>query len=380
MRILVVLALISGGCSKLLGISDPIADGADARRGDGAGDPDSSPDDLGPCTPGPGFAAPVAYPLSGTPGLMTTGDFDGDTFQDVAVALGTKILILHGDGSGKLGRTQEIGFAADGLIGGDFDGDGLDDLILWKVGGQSVILRRQDPQHLGAFLEAQPLPASFMHVQQVKAGLLDDGNHVPDLIIQDDVELRVYTADLLFPGTFDKEDLIGMTGDRVIQLADFNNEGKDDIAFLTTDGKVEIAPQVMGTKFGPPAAIATAASSVAAGFGHFGSAATFDLIVATPAGGTMFHQTALGALTTFASQDGAIAGVTGALLEVVDVDGDSRDDIIVGPGIIRQASAGTFAPLAACPMKSSTLFRDLDKNGKPDLLRIVGSTLEVRVQ
>jgi len=382
MRTLVALALLSGGCSKLLGIADPIAggDGVDAGSGDGdGGAPDGSVDELAPCTPPPSFAAPVSYPLSGTPGLMTTGDFDDDGHQDVAVALTSKILILHGDGTGKLGRTQEIAFAADGVLGGNFDGDFVDDLILWTAGGSSVVEHRQDPQNHGSFLAAQPLPGPFGHLQQVKAGFLD-GNSALDVITQDDVELRVYTADLLFVGTLDKEDHIGGTGDRVIQLADFNNAGKDDIAFLTAGGEVQIAPQVNGVMFGPPVTVATPSGFLAAGLGHFDSGTTFDLLVATPAGGTLFHQTTSGSLAPFTSVAGVVAGVTGPVLQVVDVDDDGRDDIVVGAGIIRQSSPGVFAPLAGCPTKSSTLFRDLNNNGKPELLRIVGLNLEVRVQ
>ncbi|HEX2689022.1 MAG TPA: FG-GAP repeat protein [Kofleriaceae bacterium] len=52
MRTLAVLALIPGGCSNLL-------------------------------------APPGVYPLSGTPGLLATGDFDHDGHQDVAIALTT---------------------------------------------------------------------------------------------------------------------------------------------------------------------------------------------------------------------------------------------------------------------------------------------------
>jgi len=380
MRTLVVLALISSGCSKLLGISDPGGKGGpDAPKGDAGDSMDGSSDDLSPCTPPPGFATPVTYPLSGTPALMTTGDFNHDGKQDVAVALTTKILILHGDGSGKLGTPQELPFAATGVIGDDFNEDGFDDLILWTVGGSSVTLGAQDPQNAGTFLTEQPLPGPFSHLQQVKEGLLD-GNAVPDVITQDEVELRVYTADRLFPGTFDKEDLIGMTGDRVIQLADFNNQGRDDIAFYATDGQVKIAPQVNGVMFGTPVGVASPATLSAAGFGHFDAGGTFELVVATPTGGTLFRQTAKGSLATFTQVAGTLADVTGSTLQIADVDGDGLDDIVVGAGIIRQASAGTFAPLAACPTKSSTLFRDLNNNGKPELLRIVGSTLEVRIQ
>jgi VCBS repeat protein len=375
MRMLLALALLSGGCSSLLGIADPVASGdggVDAQPGDG-----SVIDGPPPCIAPPGFAAPESYTLSGTPGLMATGDFDRDTNQDVAIALGTKVLILHGDGKGKLERPQELATAADGVIGEDFDsnGDGID-LILWTVGGASVVERRQDPAMKGSFLPEQPL-GTFTGVRQVKVGFLD-GAFVPDLSVQDDVELRVYTSNQGTRGTFSKGPTIGGTGDQLLAIKNLIGLDDDDIALVTPGGDLEIAPQDNGS-FGTPVPIVTGTSGFGAGFGELDGDPAPDLIVATPSGGVVYRQTA-GAGPSFVRVPGVVAGVTGPTLQVIDVDHDGHDDLVVAAGIVQQCAPGVFSALVPLPITGATLLRDLNKNGKPDLLRIVGSTLEVRIQ
>jgi len=380
MRPLFALVLLSGGCSALLGISDPVASANGTPGGlGGDGGPGGDGSTSGArCTPPAGFAGPDYYPLAGTAGLLTTADFDHDGNEDVAVALTTKVSIYYGDGHGKLGRAQDFAFPANGVIGGDFDGDFYDDLVLWTAGGASVVVHRQDAAHPGTFLPAQVLPTTFSGIAQVASGLLD-GNNVPDLIVEDGAELRVYDANLLFAGTFSKDDLIGTTGDQPLQLADFDHAGRDDIAFHGHDGAVAIAPQVNGVSFGTPVTVATVGTDLAVGLGHFEAGSAFDIVVATPVGGMLLHQPTT-ALSQFEPVTGTITGVSGSRLQVVDVDGDGRDDLVVDAGIVRQSSPGGFAPLAPCATTSATLFRDLDGNGKPEMLRIVDGQLEVRIQ
>jgi hypothetical protein len=393
MRTLVVLALVSGGCSTLIGIADPVAgrDGggdappADSRvadasgpNGDGDGDGDGGPDagPIGaPCIAPPSFAAPDTYPLSGTPGLIATGDFDRDGKQDVAIALTTKVLILHGDGTGTLGRPQELDTAADGVVAADFENKVRDALVLWTVGGSSVVERRQDPSVPGGFLAPQPLAGPFTGVRRVLIGFLD-GAFVPDVIVQDDAERRVYTSNLGTPGTFARGDAIGAAGDQVIQVANLIGVDNDDVVLVTAAGGVAIASQV-SSHYESPLQVATGATT-AAGFGRLDASGDDDrdLIVATPGGGALYRRSDATA-ATFSRVAGAIAGVTGSTLQIVDVDGDGHDDLVVAGGIVQQCTPGVFSPLVPFSITPSTVFRDLDGNGKPELLRIVDRTLEV---
>jgi len=390
MRTSVVLAVILAGCSNLLGISNPVAGrdgGIDAVPGDGhPGGRDGAPDVAqdaagdsgsidGPCVAPPSFSSPEIYQLSGTPGLVALGDFDGDGNQDVAIALTSKVLILHGMASGTLGRPQDVATAADGVLTDDFDNDGLADLALWTVGGSAVVVRRQDAANRGMFLDEQPLPNTFGNIRQVKQGLLD-GNFIADLIVEDDAELRVYTSNQLTKGTFTKGGQIGLAGDHLLQVDDFNDLGGDDIALVTASGSIAIAPQTNG-HFDPPGQIVTATAGAVAAFGRFDDDDAIDLVVATVAGGEVYRQSAPGNVPAFARVAGTIAGVTGSALQVVDVDQNGLDDVVVAGGIVQQCSPGVFSALVPLSAARTTVFRDLDRNSKPEMLRIVDRTLEV---
>lgn len=306
---------------------------------------------------------------------MATGDYDHDGTLDVVIALTTKVLILHGVGGGVLGRPQEIPTAADGVLSDIFDNGVRENLVLWSAGTSSIVVRRQDVAKPGSFLDEQPLTEPFSHIRRVKQGFLS-GNTIPSIIIQDDAELRVFSASLLNPGTFVKSAKVGDNGDLLAAVDDFNDEGGDDVALVTGSGALMMSAERNGT-FGTPGMIASGAVADGVAFGRFDRDDALDVIVATQDGGVIYRQTAPGVIPTFTRVAGTVPGVTGPTLKVADVDGDGRDDLLLPTGILQQCDNGTFSTLVPIPTSTSTLVRDLDKNGKPELLRIIGQTLEV---
>jgi hypothetical protein len=306
---------------------------------------------------------------------MAIGNYDHDGNLDVVIALTTKVLILHGLGGGALGGPQEIPTAADGVLSDIFGNALRASLVLWSAGTSSIVVRRQDPANPGSFLDEQPLGGPFGRIRRAKLGFLS-GNSVPSLIVQDDAEMRVFTASLLNEGTFLRGPKVGNSGDLLAAADDLNDEGADDVALVTGNGTLMISPGNNGA-FGAPVMIASGATADGVAFGKFDGDDALDLIVATPDGGVVYRQTAPGVIPTFTRVAGTVPGVTGPTLMVADVDGDKRDDLLVPAGILQQCANGTFSTLVPIATSKSTLVRDLDKNGKPDLLRIVGQTLEV---
>jgi hypothetical protein len=368
------------GCSKILGLHDPVAAGSgapDAPLADGPAD-DAVVDNR-PCTPPAGFGAPTLYPLTGTPTMIAVGDFDHDNKQDVAVATGAKLVIYHGDGTGALGRMVELAITADGVIAGDFDDDFHDDLATWVTGSNEVAVRMQDAVTAGTFNPPQ-VRDGLSGIVHIDSDRLDGGNFAPDLLIQDTAGLSVYTANQIAVGTFSFEIQLAITNHRALQIVDLTDDGRNDVAYVTPEGAIEVAPQVNGVTFGAPAQIGTMAATAAAGFGRLGGDPLYDVVIATAAGGVRYRQTGAGKLDAFTAVDGTIPGVTGPLVRVVDVDGDTRDDLVVADGIVLQTAKGVFAPIAGCPIAATAVFADLSKNGKPEMLRLVGGMLEVRVQ
>lgn len=103
---------------------------------------------------GDGLAGPAtAVAIEGAPKALETGDFDGDGVVDVLVVLpgeapGTSVLrVLLGDGLGGFapGAGVTIGDWADRVLVGDADGDGRSDTASWGMFTGGVTVRLTGP-------------------------------------------------------------------------------------------------------------------------------------------------------------------------------------------------------------------------------------------
>jgi hypothetical protein len=378
LTVVVVLA----GCDKLLGIDDPqsATDGSpgDDATGDGGGNGDAPP----ACAIAPSFGAEVSIDLGGTGSMLAFGDLNNDGKLDVAVAIGTAVVILHGDGVGGLGTKQTVATAATGVAIADFDIslDG-DDLVMWTVGGTTVVERNQISG--GNFDVEQPLTGPFTNVTRVKTGTIDVLS-VPDLVVEDNTARRVFTDDQITPGTFTREaTTVGGAGDDLITLEDINNDKAD--ATMVGGGVVKIAlsdPNNAGL-FLTPITVGSGVTGNAVAYGNFDGDAAPDLIVATNGGGVVFLQSEA-SRGTFTQKPGKIAGVTGTELQVIDVNNDGRPDVLTPTHLVLQCPApaafGTFGDIIAIVATPPAALVDLNNDNKPDLVRIEGTSLKVRLQ
>ena len=381
MRALIALATLSVGCSKLLGITDPSVGGGGDARDDGSlpGDdtPDSSFDAPPACTTAPVFGAEATYTLAAPGTGLGFGNLDADTpgaTRDVAIAIGTEIAVLHNDGTGVLGTPTSIATPADGVIVDDFTLDGRVDIIAWKLGGTSVVERQHDTVTRGDYLAEQPLPGPFTGVVTVKVGFLD-GAFNPDLLVHDASERRVYTSNLGTLGTFSKEEEVGTAGDDLVLVNDLDALSNDDAAFVDQTGAVKVS--LSSGSLGATATIATGARPLAVAFGKFDDGNSLDAIVGTASGGVIYTQATAG---TWTEQPGSVFGVTEAMT-VLDVNGDTTDDLVLGNGILLQCpTTHVFTQFTPLTITSPYALVDLTKDGKPDLVRVDGASLKVRIQ
>ena len=380
MRALIALATVSVGCSKLLGISDPTVGSGDAR--DDATPIDDAVDSLfdspPPCTTAPNFGAEASYALGATGTWLAFGNLDANTPNatiDVAIAVGTEIAILHNDGTGALGSPSVIATPADGVIVEDFTLDVRVDIIAWKFGGTSVVERNHDTVTRGNYLAEQPLDGPFTGVASVRVGFLD-GAFNPDVLVHDASERRVYTSNLGTPGTFSQEEVVGTAGDNLVVVQQIDNASNDDAAFIDQTGAVKIA--LSTGNLGTTTTIGNGALPQAVAFGNFDGTPGLDAIVGTANGGVIYTQDTPG---TFTPAAGTIPGVGAGPIQVLDVNGDATDDLVLRDGILLQCpDTRAFTQHVPLALAGPHQLIDLTKDNKPDLIRVTGTNLEVRIQ
>jgi hypothetical protein len=378
---LTVVVLSVPSCSQLLGISDPTP--ADGGPGGDGGDIDAPPP---ACVTAAAFRAEATFAAGGAGTAMVVAQLDRRPGLDVAVAVGDGIQILSGDGAGSFTPGLKITTAtpADGLASEDFDADADDDLIVWDAGGTAIAAIRQNSTVTpSTFLAEQPLTnGTFTGLQVAVPGQLD-GNLVTDLLIKDGVEARPYTSNLGTPGTFGKgaNAVPGIgAGDTLVLLKQLDDQQREDAVFIGANGDVKLSLQT--TQFGTPAVIASGARNQCVGFGTFDEGTSVDMIVGTAAGGVIYR----GSGGTFTMVAGSIPAITGPTMQVIDLNGDGKDDLVLATRIVYQCAParpgepGVFTQVEDIGSGGVVLAADVTADGKPDLLRLVGTELKVRVQ
>ncbi len=188
------------------------------------------------------FAAPVSVTFNPTvnggdllPGSLIAADFNGDGKMDLAAVGnyvnvgGVTILLGNGDGTLTLKGTNlqpAQGFGR--LASGDFNGDGIPDLIaIVYYGPQNafVFLGKGD----GTFVAATPFPLQGFTSSLVVGDFNQDGKVDVALGYASSVEVLLGNGD----GTFNQAPGSPLTGAGLSLLAgDFNHDGKVDLAGL----------------------------------------------------------------------------------------------------------------------------------------------------
>jgi hypothetical protein len=186
--------------------------------------------------------------INGTPTMsLTAADFNGDGDLDLVAANtlnGVSPVVLLGYGHGAFNAvSQNIEISAISSAAGDFNGDGILDLVLGgsgiseagNGGSSSLLLGRGD----GTFTQGPSIAANgFLAVGDF------NGDGKPDLAV---AETQHHTVTIFLGhgnGTFTTAQGSPMTvgnGPQAILAADFNNDGKLDLAIANSgDGTVTL--------------------------------------------------------------------------------------------------------------------------------------------
>jgi hypothetical protein len=329
------------------------------------------------------FAAGVEYAAGDGVGGVVSGDFDEDGDEDLAVTNAVGFSVTHavallrgnGDGTFDAPSAVDTADAPTSLVEGDLDGDGHLDLAVCALGGNavSVLLGAGD----GTFARAD-YAAGFGPKSIAAADL--DGDQDLDLALTTFTAL-VQGGSLVIlrgngDGTFGLPDEY-MTGSIAPSLvaADVNGDAVPDLASTdldrsavvyrgTGDGTIERALTV-GAGSGPAAVVT----------GRFDAGSTLDLAVANSLGSSVTVTLGNGD-GTFGSPVEIATGRSPLAIVSADFDRDGSADLATADfedgtvSFLRGRGDGTFDPAVAFPCglgPVALVAADFDGNGSPDL-------------
>src|SRR5438552_990220 len=346
------------------------------------------------------FKAPRYFDVGDSPGAVVVGDFNRDGAEDLAVTTPTGVAVLLGNGQGafKEPLTFATGSGATGILPtsvalGDFNGDGVQDLVVAGGGAQinvGVLLGNGD----GTFQAPLTLASGGAVPLSVAVGDFN-GDGVDDLAIANNhggpISILLGNGD----GTFRTAASFG-AGARpsFVAVGDFNRDGVKDLAIVNQgsrpgtgsvsvmlgngDGTFRVGSSLFPLNF--PQSVAIADFN---GDGIEDLAVSVDSFTYCPGSclvrsGAVFLGNGDG---TFQATLTFVASGPG-LVVLGDFNGDGRQDVAVGLSVLLGNGDGTFKTAPAFSVgtrPSSVALGDFNGDGKPDLAVVNAGSNDVSV-
>jgi hypothetical protein len=307
------------------------------------------------------LVAGPTYALGSSPTDITTGDFNGDGFLDVAVCdnldQNISVFLALDDGGGFRDRIitpMTNAGAGCGMASGDLNGDQRTDLIV-ATGTAVAVFISQGDGHFAPEVDY----LSGNSITRVAVGDFDrDGWY--DVVSSDfggaiNVLFNEGLGDgvLGTPQPYDA----GLHSIGQLRVGDFNGDHWPDFAVNSLAGKLLFALNQGDGGFNPPVVNTAIPAPVASWPGPLGDGGVDDLAVScvSKSERTWVVGQDLGGLTKASSYD---SGVDTANMFIADMDTDGHQDIITtGEGwivILYNAGDGTFLPPARRQLPQNT--------------------------
>ena len=296
------------------------------------------------------------------PFRVVAGDFDHDGNDDLAVADAglSQLNIRIGGGNGVFVNGEDIdlglGYHAENLAIGDFNGDTYEDLAVPATFSSGGSLTRIYTGRFGGAWDAQP--ADLGHVAALigtHADREDDADTFDDLVTATDnaAELRVRPA--VGGGAFEGGPKYSLdtviAGPNALASGDFDGDGRVDVATVTKTGVVSVRRGRGDGGFeGAVKVLGGVASRQALAVADFDGDGHEDLAVSDDAGDGVVHVLLGDGKLGFAPAPDVKVGKAPAAIAVGDFDDDGVQDIATanpGSDSISIRPGTSLAPLAS---------------------------------